>query len=158
MPELFEAAGSHVIDSLVEALETMAFISSMPGERSAAAPEHPRLVGVDFTAPRRGTIRLMADQSFGATLAANLIGVDPQSPEAQACADDALMELLNVTCGSAIRKLGHADDQRLHMSLPSIHPVTSSEQWNQFLNRPNVVVLDAEGQIIALEAIGLEPR
>jgi hypothetical protein len=98
----------------------------------------------------------MAGQAFGAMLAANQLGVDATSDLALAEADDALRELMNITCGSVIRRFGLATDQRLHMSLPTVEAVEDVLQWKNFIAMPGVSVLDADGQLIAFQLAGLD--
>jgi hypothetical protein len=144
------------LEQLVEAMETMAFISPLPAADDAPAPPAPRLVEMEFACPSYGAVRLVTGEAFGQMLAANLLGVEPSSQEALAGADDALRELMNITCGAVIRRFGLAADQRLHMSLPTVQPMESARQWTQFLAMPGVQVLYADGQTIAFQAVGLE--
>lgn len=145
-----------VLEQLVEAMETMAFISPIPFTGDAAAPPDTVLVEMEFACPEYGAVRLMAGEGFATMLASNLLGVDPSSPEATAGADDALRELMNIVCGAVIRRFGLAADLRLHMSLPTVQPLDSPEQWNRFVSMPGVRVLDADGHIIAFQAVGLD--
>ncbi len=154
-----QATTVSVLAQLVEALETMAFISPLPLEAGGEVPPAPagvRIVEMEFACPAYGAVRLMAGEGFGAALAANLLGAEPSSPEAAAGGDDALRELMNITCGAVIRRFGLAADHRLHMSLPTVQSCAAPDQWARFVAMPGVSVLDADGHVIAFQAVGLE--
>ncbi len=144
------------VEQLTEALETMAFISPLPAPADAPAPLHPRLIEMEFACPKYGTVRLLVGEDFGTLLASNVLGVEPASPEAQACGDDVLRELVNIVCGAVIRRYGLAADERLHMSLPTVQELETPEQWASFVAMPGVHLLDADGHLIAFQTIGLE--
>jgi hypothetical protein len=141
------------LEEFVLALETMAFISPLPASDGAPMPENARFIEMEFACPQYGAVRLVAGQSFGILLCANQLATDPSAPEAIDGADDALRELMNITCGAIIRRLGLATDQRLHMSLPTIQPLDDHERWNSFIAMPGVQLLEADGQIIAFQAV-----
>lgn len=153
MPDIQDLA---LLEPLIEALETMAFVSPIPAEPGAAPPAQAVLVEMEFACPEYGALRLVASHEFGAMLASNLQGVDPASQEAVDGADDALRELMNVTCGVALRKFGRAADQRLHMSLPIVQPFDTTQSWDRFIALPHVSVLNADGHTIAFQITGLE--
>jgi Chemotaxis phosphatase CheX len=142
------------LEQFVEALETMAFISPMPSA-PVPAPASPRLVRIECAFPKKGMVTLAADESFGALLASNLLACDPTSAEALAAADDALRELVNITCGAVIRHIGPGAQQCLQMSLPTVEPIDAA-RWEAFVNAAGVQVLDADGHSLAFATDGME--
>ena len=54
---------------------------------------------VGYSGPRAGHIMCWCTREFGASLAANLLGIDVSDSEAEVGAEDALRELMNVLCG-----------------------------------------------------------
>lgn len=153
MPETPQASR---LEPFLHALETMAFISPLPAEAGALPPEDARLVEMQFACPRRGTARLVAGGAFGALLASNMLGVEPDSAEATQAAEDALRELLNIACGEVVRRIGVVEGDRLHMSLPTSAPFDAAGRWSSFLNMPGVIALNADGHTIAFQLSGAE--
>jgi len=147
-----------VLESLAEALETMAFVALMP----AAEPTEPAdgcVVSIEFARPERGVLELVAPRALGTLLAANVLGTDPSDPEAVARGDDALREAVNVACGAMLRRLKDLGEglstTGLHMGLPEMRPLGEGE-WATVSMSAGVAVLDADGNVIAVRAKGLE--
>lgn len=148
MPELDT---NQIVEALLESLETMAFMSLAPAG-SDQPPEAVRKVSIDFTHPVAGRIELMAPAALGHLLCANIMGIDPSEPDAQAGGDDALRELMNVTCGSLLS--GHFPGTEAEMGLPALEPADGPEAWRAFLEEQDIQVLDADGHTIALRLAG----
>jgi chemotaxis protein CheY-P-specific phosphatase CheC len=145
-----------ILEALVEALETMAFVALLPAESPDAPPSDPRLVSIEFTRPSPGRIELVAPVSFGALLAANLQGIAPEDQQAIDGGDDALRELLNVTCGSLLLKRAAACSEPFRVSIPQIRPFDAQQGWAAFIGRDGAHVLNADGDTIAIWLTGLE--
>jgi hypothetical protein len=149
-----EIQNAIIVETLVEALATMAFVPLMPIEGETPVPTDPRHVKIDFTAPNPGSIELVAPIGLGLLLAANILGTDTSDPEAAARGDDALRELVNVTCGTLLRHFA-THGQMPRMGLPASAPF-DAEQWESYIAQPDVHVLDADGHVIAIRLLGLE--
>lgn len=154
LPIHSDARNDSAIEAISAALETMAFITPFPPENPLADPSSPVLTRIEFrSAQRSGAIELLCDRQLGNLLAANLLGIMPDDPEAIERAGDALCELANIACGSMLRQGGAAAPGAdaagfVDMSLPrqdSIGP----EGWNAFLN-DGATLLDAEGLPLAI--------
>jgi hypothetical protein len=100
--------------SLTVTLEDAAFVfvessppQALPGESEApelsagdiAAPD---LIAADLSirGPQSCTLSLVVPRGFGVLLAANLMGIEPDSPDADQAALDAVGEILNMTSGT----------------------------------------------------------
>ena len=92
-----------LLQSVAQALETMAFIAVEPLEQPL--PEGLTQITLAFQGPVSGTLAIRAPLTLGALIAANLFATDPAAPEALAQAADALRELTNVTAGLILREL-----------------------------------------------------
>lgn len=57
---------------------------------------------VRYIGPVQGRLCCWCTREFATRLAANLLGIEPGSSDAQVRADDALRELLNVLCGQLV--------------------------------------------------------
>lgn len=150
MPDL---QNTLLVETLMEALETMAFVPLMPAEGETPTPAEARRVHIDFARPEPGSLELIAPAGLGRLLAANILGTGPDDPEAASRGDDALRELLNITCGTLLRRCADSG-QTPQMGLPVAQPC-NAEQWQAFLHEPDVHVLDAEGHVFAARLLGL---
>jgi chemotaxis protein CheY-P-specific phosphatase CheC len=139
-----------LVQSLAEALETMGFIMPFPADGPPDAPPEPRRVTIEYSCGNGGRIELLAPLSLGRQLAANMLGSDPADERVGEAAEDALRELLNVTCGSLLRRLATPCGQSAAMGLPAVGQIASSDEWNSFVGSAGTEVLDADGAPIAV--------
>ncbi len=87
-------------------LETQAFMFGEGVEGDALPVPSGELLEarMTFTGPREGLVLLAAPRDMCVELAGNTLGIEPDATAA-AQAEDALKELLNVTCGSALTEI-----------------------------------------------------
>jgi len=57
---------------------------------------------VTYRGPMGGVINCWCTRPFANELAANLLGMDPSSPDAAAQAQDAVREFMNILCGNLV--------------------------------------------------------
>lgn len=69
-----------------------------------------------------GRLRLRCSQEFSRALTANLLGMDPENPEAAAKSDDALKELMNVLCGQYVTA-AYGSDGVFNLGIPEVRAV-----------------------------------
>ena len=141
-----------VVDALSASLETMAFITAFPpdGAGPFPCPDGARRVTNSFTgAALSATLELVASAAFGAMLAANLMACDPSDDEATGRADDALKELMNVTCGAMIASMGGAG---FELGIPTAEPFAAAA-WDALTGPEGAAMLDADGHLLATRAI-----
>ena len=132
------------------ALESLAFITSLPPEAPPVAPANAMLVRIAMTGTDSSVLELVAGREFGRLLSANLLGLSSDDPEIDQRCNDALKELINVTAGAFI---GMAIEQGVapqEIGIPVIEPFTAEIDWEDFAAAPGASVLDAEGHIIAI--------
>lgn len=152
---LLETSNQTVEQALSEALETMAFITPLPPEDNSAPAGPAVLTRIEFRGPRDGALELVTPDAFGAMLAANLLGVEPTDPDAKRKTEDAVRELLNVTCGSLLRNSGATAAGFVEMNVPTQRPFDLSG-WDAFAASDAAVVVDADGQKIAVRLVELK--
>ncbi len=137
------------IEYLAEALEQMAFIGVSPLDEPPPAPLKPVMLSIDFRGQQAGTVQLLAPLDLGAGIAANALGTDPQDPEAQSRAVDALRELLNVACGLLLTAASGGAADACEMSIPKLAELDPA-QWQPLLAGGDFAALDADGYPAAI--------
>lgn len=94
---------------LCEVLEKLAFMFGEPVEDGQEAelqtPAEAYLGCIRFNGSSKGVLSLAVGTDMCIELAANMLGTDPDDPDAEQDARDALMELLNITCGNLLTTL-----------------------------------------------------
>jgi CheY-like chemotaxis protein len=130
-------------EALVEALETMAFISPESAEKLdlPGTTAELRVVHIEFHGQGvDGSLAIAAPPSFCQVVADNCTASD----RAREC-DDALKELANVTCGLWLRKRS-GGGAGFKMALPVIGPNDEMKHW---IAGGDAVVVSADGYMLA---------
>jgi hypothetical protein len=143
---------SSAMESLVRAMETMAFTTPTLADPSLNPSPDSFQVSMPFTGPICGAVEMVASEKVGIGLAANILATTPDDPAAQRFAKDALKELLNVTCGLLLPTLvpKGSDAFPFQMTLPQLVVFDCQTQWRAFAAASDTCVLDVEGSLIAL--------
>lgn len=85
-----------------QTFESLAFMFPMEDE-APADPARPRLTSaVPFSGPFGGSLAVTVDEAALPMLAANMLGLDPDSPPTRVQQEDALREMANVICGNLL--------------------------------------------------------
>lgn len=103
-------------------LEEAAFVFADSADPEAGAPLADVAVAIDFAGPTRGRIVLASTKDLAVEVAANMLGGDPDDPEAAAAASAALAEILNIFAGTLVREL-FGPSAVCHLGIPSPVPV-----------------------------------
>jgi len=140
----------NVSEALIEALEVMAFLTSMPMEDDLAVSEETILAEIDFMGARNGSIQIIAGLDFSRILAENISNLDDPGRE-EAC--DALKELSNVTCGLFLPILTSTTADSFAVTVPRLQACDNSSQWHEFVADQNSVVSNIEGYMVATRLI-----
>lgn len=98
-------------------LEDTAFLFSDEPAASLSFDDDPLGVGIAYTGPEEGELRIWAQPSLAGTLAANMLGLDDSDPGAKARRGDALGELLNIVLGHCLTER-FGEDESMRMGLP----------------------------------------
>ena len=81
-----------------------------------------------YDGPASGEIRLASGTAFADALAANLLGVEPDSAEAASRGAEAIGEMLNMVCGVLlVRWFGHEVACRLGLPMVRVVPAATYE-------------------------------
>jgi CheY-specific phosphatase CheX len=76
-----------------------------PGAQEEVSSENIMGVSLAFKGERAGTFRLWANPQFAALLAANMTGIDADSPLVREKGADAMKEMMNIIAGNALTEL-----------------------------------------------------
>ena len=121
--------------ALIDVLERYAFMFAEPtAPEELPVPEGPLYrADMSFTGPRSGSLCLVWPTSACVPLAANILGAEPQDLMIGA-GEDAFRELLNVTCGEFLVKLG-GPEAVFNLSIPTIRELPPYD-WQSFAAEP----------------------
>lgn len=147
---MLEAEQDILVETLAESLETMAFVALMPGEVPAEAPPELRVITLNFVHGAPAQLELAAPRAFGQMLSSNILGIEPEDEAALKGADDALREVVNVTCGNLLMRASRNSDVPLRMGLPKVQKIDPAAAWSSFTADPRAFVLNADGHTIAI--------
>ena len=147
---MLEISDNILVESITEALETMAFMMVMPPEEELPVPEQSIRVDMNFTGPVRGKVELMAGLDFTWNMAANVMGLDPDDEEAKSKGTDAFKELVNTVCGVLLPKLASSPKDIFDVSIPNAQTFETTDDWNNFITQSDVRVLDVDCQPVAV--------
>jgi hypothetical protein len=153
---MLSASPETVLETLADALHTMAFIALEPPPDDLPAPQRVSVYSIQFHGPARGEVQIAAPLDFGRMLSGNMLAIDPASDETRLHAPDAIKELCNVTSGLLLRRLHEEQAARggterdPEMGLPSVTPLADESAWKQFVSQPGAVVVIAEGHPLAV--------
>jgi hypothetical protein len=149
-----------LLESLAEALQTMAFVSPEPLAPDAAPPNAAVCLTIKWSATRSadgtptgsggGGVQLAAPSLFGELLAANILALEPGTPEIAARAVDALKELCNITTGGLLARCAESPSDTPEMGLPVATPIPDADAWRNFTHLPNTTAILAEGYPVAI--------
>lgn len=111
-------------ESAVDVLEKVAFLFPIPIEGQmpdgdSAIDEHTTCVGMTFRGPSSGKLFICLPDSLMLLIAANMLGVDEDDPDAEQKSLDATKEVLNIICGNLLPKI-YGEKSGFHFSTPYI--------------------------------------
>jgi CheY-specific phosphatase CheX len=85
---------------LAQVVEQMGFLT--PTGPGGAPDDSAIIIGVTFSGPSTGLVRVAASRSLAEVLARNLLALDADAPVSMQDAGDAVRELANVVAGNAL--------------------------------------------------------
>lgn len=131
---------------VADVLERLAFMFAEPAERAALPRSVPDALAasIQFSGERDGSMVLAVTSAQCAELAANVMGVEPQDEIVIQRRDDALAELLNVTCGHMLTEVAGTEPV-FDMSVPVIAALDGAA-WDTLLDAPDTVGFLVDGR------------
>jgi hypothetical protein len=140
-----------LLATTAEALETLAFIAALPPELPVApkAPEAPILCSIAFDGSVAGRLEMVMPLAFAQGMASTLLGTDPCDADAAERAADCAKEVMNVVCGSLLRKLPDELVSGVQLGLPTMSRI-DAPGWDALATDPVTTTLDADGMPLAV--------
>lgn len=140
-------------------LENQAYMFGEPieeGEEIPPASGDYLQARMRFMGPFRGELSLTVPAEVCPEIAANVLGLEPDDERVAESSEDALKELLNVTCGQVLTALA-GEDPVFDLTVPEVKAVDDG-QWESLLassdtaafiveDAPVLLHLDTEGDI-----------
>lgn len=77
---------------------------------------------ISYHGPHQGSLHLRCTRAFTVLLAANLLGIDPDDEDAEAGADDAAKEFMNIVCGQLVTTV-YGTEPVFNLSIPRSTPL-----------------------------------
>ena len=93
-----------------EILANLAFMFTDDEDTEASDQDVWLETSISYLGPHRGTLVFHCPQRFTQGLAANLLGVDPEAPEADDQSEDAVKEFMNILCGQLVTQFFGSED------------------------------------------------
>ena len=134
-----------------EVLEKLAFMFAEPASNSALPCEVEKSVeaSMSFTGAMQGKCLLMVPEALCPEIAANILGLDSDDELATLRAQDALKELLNVTCGRILTALAGTEPV-FDLTVPVIME-GGAQEWKALLDRGRAVGFLVDDSPVLLE-------
>ena len=129
----------------VEVLERYAFMVADPRPKEEGPADFPTplwRVVIDYAGPYGGALGLVAPPVLARQIAANLYGAEPDEVSEEQ-AQDALKELLNVTCGDYLHEI-EGDEPIFDLTAPVLESGEHEPILQHACEKPNAT-LNVEG-------------
>ncbi|MBN1268238.1 MAG: response regulator [Kiritimatiellae bacterium] len=133
-----------------QVLEQYAFMFSETVSRDQVAEAGPDYLeaAIDFTGQISGRLLLVMPATLGPQIAANVLGTEPEDKLALAESEDALRELINVTCGQLLTTMA-GEKPIFDMSVPVVSRL-KKDAWQDLLQVEDTVVFMVEENPVLL--------
>jgi chemotaxis protein CheY-P-specific phosphatase CheC len=141
---------------LAGVLEQMAFLFAEIVEKTELPDSCEDAVQacMGFRGPVSGTLSLAVPQSMCPVIAENMLGVEPDDERVMEKAQDALKEVLNVTCGNFLTEIA-GEEPVFNLTIPEV-TVISADEWLELVQSDATegLLVDEFPLIISVEREG----
>ena len=114
----------------------------MFGDPAEETPEYPGdtiRASMRFIGPSQGMLALAVPREICPQIAANVIGLEPDDEKVNTHAEDAIKELLNVTCGQVLTTMA-GDEPVFDLTVPVVE-LLSEDGWSDMIESPNTIAV-----------------
>ena len=146
MPDL-RILTSQVVTRVMGQLAFM-FGEEVSPDELPGAPAKAIKAEMTFTGPFGGALAMVVPTTICPGIAANLLGIDEDDPDALRKGQDALKELVNVACGHILTEIA-GEDPVFDLTVPCVTEI-DKEAWNALLNDPLTAVLLVDEEVPVL--------
>ena len=124
-------------------LQEAAFVFAEPTEKRAPDEREVLVARLGFDGPTSGEMLLSCSPIVATDLAANLLGIEPDDPDAEARGGDAIGEMLNIV-GGALLADWFGIDGKFEMGVPSVSQLTPADYVRQTDNAYLMLPLETD--------------
>lgn len=149
MPDQQSNESEVFFESLQSVLEKMAFMFADVVQENEFEDDEPVLLEatMEFKGETNGKTILAAQAELCASLAENMLGIDPDEVN-DSSLEDALREVLNMTSGLYLTNRW-GDDVVFDLTVPEVRKLDMT-QWHEMERADNTLAIDVEGfQMVA---------
>lgn len=135
-----------------QVLEECAFLFTQPGPEPEVWPEPVTCATLTFAGPRKGKVELYAAHGLAMAIAADMLGLEADDPEAHRLADNSIAEIANVITGALVAEL-FGTECLCELGIPVVaHEAPGPRSESSFA----LTLIDLEGRPLDLR-VSLEP-
>lgn len=141
-----------------EILANLAFMFTDDEDTEASDQDAWLETSISYLGPNRGTLVFHCPQRFTQGLAANLLGIDPEAPQAEDQSEDAVKEFMNILCGQLVTQFFGSEDI-YNLSIPECRILPDVPEFVTTQD-PNVASLSVDGcriQVVHFTEGGASP-
>jgi chemotaxis protein CheY-P-specific phosphatase CheC len=139
----------------------MGQLAFMFGERVSAdelppTPKSAFHAEMSFSGPFGGIFGIVVPAAICPSIAANVLGIDEDDPDALRKGQDALKELVNVACGHILTEIA-GEDPVFDLTVPDVSTILADD-WDTFVDDPMTVILLVDEEVPVLARLSIRTR
>lgn len=127
-------------ETVVEVLQEAAFVFAEPMEEATTDHSSKLVAKLDFTGPSSGQMFLTCSRNLATDFAANLLGIEPDDPEAESKGGDAVGEMLNIVGGALLARWFGVSGE-FEMGVPNVTELGVNDAAGEIVNASLVLPL-----------------
>lgn len=131
-----------------EVLANLAFMFTDEGDFVFSPDDQWLETVIAYNGPKTGTLKLNCAREFSNTLAANLLGLNPEEQTEDQHAHDATKEFMNIVCGQFVTAAFGSEDV-FDLTIPEIETLQEAPDFSQN-GDDEVSILSVDGKPIRL--------
>ena len=138
-----------IIDSFTDVLEKMAFMFVEEADEDETEAPGAVKAEMHFSGAHTGSLIIAISHETANELASNVLGVEPDDENIEELRNDAVRELLNVTCGNLLTA-HYGEEPVFDLSVPEVATIDEAA-WNAFVNAPDAIALLVDDNPAAIQ-------
>ena len=128
-------------DVFYDIIEKSAFMFGEEVEKDEVDVNYDKFARADmgFVGDAKGEISIMVPEAMCPEIAANFLGVDPEDEKVDEYSEDALKEILNVTCGHVLTAI-KGERAVFDLTVPNIKRGIKLKEWEKLFRSEDSIV------------------